>query len=54
MKLKFKETKKKGSGLQETFRCPVKDCLFYNISASAFYDHLKLVHQFFYFGDKDA
>ncbi len=54
MKIELKKIKKKGQGLHETFHCPVRDCFFHDTSAPAFYDHLKLVHEFYYFGEKHA
>jgi len=47
--LKLKERPRKGT----TYNCPELYCKFYTVSAKNFYDHLKLVHNFYDFGEKN-
>jgi len=44
------EMKKLSKGI--FFNCPIKNCLYKVSSAGNFYDHLKIVHNFYWFGEK--
>lgn len=47
MTLKLK--KKTNKGIH--YNCPVYACVFISASATNLYDHLKIVHNFYWFGD---
>jgi len=51
MKLKFKE--KSNMGKVHNYHCPIYECTFISINAKTFYDHLKIVHQIGYFGERN-
>ena len=50
--MKFKSVSTMRKGRPQHFYCIVANCYFVTNSGIVMYDHLKIIHNFFDFGDK--